>query len=270
MTAPISGSEIDTWLKCGKLHDYQYNKKLELIKQGPGRRVGTAGHFILGAYYRALMSGADHQEAIAQAESMASWEVVAAGIDAEATEKALMCCRTYWAFYPSDEWEILAVEAEFRYGALACTIDLVVREQGELTIVDHRFLRETYDEDLVVIDPQLPRYATIMRLAGNEVTRAYRNMISTADTKAGRHRVSRLPIPLSAARLQVAQEELNQGSMHVIAARARMRTPIRTFNSLVCKHCDFRVPCAMSAEGQDEQPLLDLNYKVSTYGYAPS
>lgn len=260
---------MDALRKCGKLHHYQYVKKLQLVKQGPGRKIGTAGHFILAAYYRALMSGATHQEAVSQAESMASWETVASGIDASAMEKALMCCRTYWAFYPSDEWEIVTIEAEFRYGPFACTIDLVVREQGELTIVDHRFLRETYDEDLAVIDPQLPRYATIMRLAGNEVTRAYRNMISTADTKAGRHRVSRLPIPLTAARLAQAQEDMNQGAMHVIAARAEMRPPVRTFNSLVCKHCDFRIPCAMSAEGLDDQPLLDLNYKRSDYGYQP-
>lgn len=270
MTTPISGSEIDTWRKCGKLHHYQHVRKLELIKQGPGRKTGTAGHLILAAYYRALMSGASHQEAIAQAESVATWETMASNVDPAVMEKALMCCRTYWAFYPSDEWEIVAVEAEFRYGPFACTVDLIVREEGELTIVDHRFLRETYDEELAVIDPQLPRYVTIMQLAGNEVARAYRNMISTADTKAGRHRVSRLPIPLTDTRLALAREDLSDGSMHVIAARAQTRPAIRTFNSLVCKHCDFRVPCAMSAEGEDDQPLLDLNYKVNTYGYDPA
>jgi hypothetical protein len=276
MTQPISGSELDAFAKCRMYHYYSFGLNLEAVEARRALDIGTAGHALLAAYYRARQSGASHNEAVAQTEGMAAWETQAlAGVSGEAADFALQLVRMYWAFYPRDDWEILQVEAEYRNGPYACTVDLVVQEDNEIAIVDHRFLGRFYDEDLVAIDQQLPRYALIMRANGVPVTRAYRNMISTASLGSKGKRVIRLPVPVNEARLEQARKEREQLAMELTRWRPlpadfrRLYSP-RTFSPQVCKFCDFKVPCALSAEGLDDQPVLDQQFRKNVrYGYAP-
>lgn len=250
------------------MYDYRYNRQLVPVRpQGDARTLGTAGHLLLACYYRARMSGSSHTEAQQQAENFADYEAAVAGIEPSIMAEALSCCRTYWAFYPSDDWTILAVEAEYRHGPFACTVDLIVEEQGEIAIVDHRFLARPYDESLAVLDPQPVRYADILRRNGVPVQRAYRNMISTATSKAQRHKISRLPLPLTPARFERVGADVTPTLLRVQQLRSGMH-PLRTWNAQVCKSCDYLVPCSLDAEGQSDETYLALNYKRSTrYGY---
>jgi hypothetical protein len=273
-----SGSELDAYSKCPMLHTYRFGLGLEPNNKSKALEVGTAGHALLAPYYRARLSGADHKEAMAQAEGIAAWELeIVANVRPDIAELAMFLVRAYWAFYPSDDWQILAVEREYRRnydaGELVGTIDLLVDERGILTVVDHRFLGRFYDEDMVVIDPQLPRYALLLARNGHYVERAYRNMVSTASKGSNTRRVQRLEVPLNAHRLDLVENQTNQTMSDLAAFKSlpleyRRKYARRTF-SPNCRFCEFKTPCAISAEGGDDQPLLDQQFSPSRYGYAP-
>ncbi len=220
----ISGSEMDTFLRCRMLHTYRFGLKLEPREPARPLAIGIAGHAILMPYYRALSSGATHVEAMAQAEAMASWQALAVGVRPDLMDFALWLVRTYWAAYPHDptDWRVVAVEQTYRVPlagyTFACTIDLVVEDEQGLRVVDHRFLGRFYEEELAVIDPQLPRYVLALQATGQPIMGATRNMILTSTTamKAAR-RVARVPVPIDGFRLATAMMERDRVAGELIA-----------------------------------------------------
>jgi PD-(D/E)XK nuclease superfamily protein len=272
----LSGSELDTFQRCRQLHYYRFGLRLEPREQSKALVVGKAGHVLLMTYYRARQSGASHEEAMHQTEGMAGWELsVVNNIRPDLAELAMFVVRAYWAFHPRNEWQVIAVEHEveatFAGQRMKGTIDLIAAENGRTVVVDHRFLGRFYDEELAVIDPQLPRYV-IMLNAAVTVHGAYRNMISTASPNSRVQRVSRLPVPITEARLDTVQMDTERTVGELVAWKnlpleyRALHSP-RTFNPAVCRFCEFRVPCALSAQGLDEEPVLDQQFTHSEYGY---
>jgi len=276
----VSGSELDTFLRCRMLHTYQFGLHLEPRGKSRALEIGTAGHALLMPYYRALASGSSHAEAMGQAEALASWQAISAGVRPDLMDFALWLVRIYWAAYPFDtkDWRIVEVEQTYRVEldgyVYAATIDLLVEDSEGLRIVDHRFLGRFYEEEMAAIDPQLPRYVLALQAAGRRVTGATRNMVLTgASSMRAAKRVSRLPVPIDGFRLATALMERDRVAGELIAWRqipldVRRRIAPRTFYAPMCRQCDFKVPCSLSATGEDDSAILDQHYVPSTYGYS--
>lgn len=277
-----SGSQLDSFLQCRRKYYYGYDLNLEPPSKGRAITLGTAGHALLGAYYRALMSGAGHREAVDSAQGLASWTLeVELGIDSTTAGQALQLCTLYWAAYADDlRWlRVRAVEQEFQSVLdgvpYAATVDLVVDDirSGETQVWDHRFLGSFYDEHLLVIDPQLPRYVLLLRAAGIPVTGAVRNMVRTANRKTHTPEMllRRIPVPITEERLATAEQERDSVLREWKAWRAnplwlRKQLARRTF-SRSCDYCYYRKPCAMDADGQDSSVELETAFVPRTYGY---
>lgn len=271
----LSGSELDAFQRCKQLHYYRFGRRLQPTEPAKALTLGRAGHVLLMTYYRARQSGATHTEAMHQTEGIAGWELsVVNQIPPDLAEHAMFVVRAYWAFHPHNEWEVLAVEQEvestFAGQRFKGTIDLIVQEPHGVALVDHRFLGRFYDEDLVVIDPQLPRYA--LMFGANQTLTGYRNMVSTASPGSRTQRIARIPVPLTAERLAKVQIDTERtiselATWKMLPLEYRAQHSPRTFNPAVCRFCEFRVPCALSAQGLDEEPILDQKFTTSEYGY---
>lgn len=285
MALVVSGSQLDCFSRCQREHYYGYDLGLTpLREQKRARRLGTAGHVLLAPYYRALASGAGHAEAVDAALGAASWQLeIEMGLPGDVVEEARNLVQLYWAAFNDDpSWmQVLAVEQQYRVqlGAdmqYAMQIDLLIRDTRDNTVQlwDHRFLLDFYPEDVLVLEPQMPRYVAALRALGIQVDRAVRNMIRTRRLKgsAPELRLRRAEVPIDPARLAVAARERDQ---RMIAMSSWLRLPVETRERLAlrtftrgCTWCDFRAPCAVSADGGDENAVLAADYEPNTsYGY---
>lgn len=279
MRPVVSGSELDTYLTCRMKHTYAYGLNLEPRRKSRALQLGTAGHELLAEYYRALESGADQRLAIQQAEATTNWVWVTSDVDPDVTDFALQLVRAYWAAYPPERADVVAVEQTFRVEysgyTFAFTPDLLLRSaQGGLEVHDHRFLGRFYEPEIVVLDQQLPRYVLGLHQLGYDPQRAVRNMILTSKTAMRpSKRVMRAEAPLTAARLTSVQVDRDRVAHELLAWRARpveerVLTSTRINNALVCRFCPFLKPCSLRAEGLDDSVILEQDFQPSTYGYA--
>lgn len=284
---PVSGSTIDAHVRCLRKYHYAHDLGLERAVTSESIALGRAGHALLMPYYRALYAGADHPQAMAMAEAAAQYEDLELEADSRnppPVDHALELVRLYWAVHASDaqRYEVLEVEAEHRVDmggwVYGWRTDLLVRERdtGRLVILDHRFLGKPYDTSLLVIDPQLPRYALAHGMIGQPVTEAWRNMVITHKgwyKAEPLRRIRREPVDVSPARLERARVELLLGAQRVLAWRqlpleVRRQTAVRSWDALSCQYCPFRKPCAAEAAGRDPTEILETEFQRSTYGYS--
>lgn len=176
-----SNTRLTTFKRCRLKYHWQYVNKQP---SGSSRALvrGAAAHLAMAAYYR----GETPKQAIA-----AAWESYA-----PASEKSfgyvqeldkILARYFQWAMV-NDLWRVEMVEetieAEYNGVKLMGIWDLLVRKNGQLWIVDHKFQKSHSFANLEV-DPQVSQYIALARLKGMNVAGLIYNIVNleTGDTK---------------------------------------------------------------------------------------
>jgi len=275
----ISQSEVDAFLSCRRKHYYGYGEKLQPKRHGEGLTRGLLGHEVLAAYYAQFVAAGKALPSQVQVVNSAL-EVINrnATVDLSNIELLLQLrslLEQYFHFYEDEfsQWEILAVEKEFRYGDFPFKPDLIKRhrQNGQVYVVDHKFLYNFYNPSMVDIMPQLPKYVGALREIGFPVTGAEYNMLRhrlNAKEKFKRLRVefTDRKIKTFLTEQQIIAEkirELKDGSLEEWKEKS-----VRTASSFNCQHCSFLSLCTTDINGYAGRDLLIRSmYEPNTYGY---
>lgn len=177
-----SNTRLTTFKRCRLKYHWQYIDKTESNGSARALRRGAAAHLAMAAYYR----GATIKEAVAHAwESYGAASVKGFG---HMMDLDLILTRYFnWAAV-NDIWQVQlveeSVETEYNGIKLMGIWDLLVRKNGQLWIVDHKFQKSHSFANLEV-DPQVTHYITLARLMGMKVAGLIYNIINleTGKTK---------------------------------------------------------------------------------------
>lgn len=182
-------SQVKTYLKCPRQFELRYVRGAEPEFVPTPLAFGIAFHTALGGYYRALKDRGEEIPTEALVELFRDeWEAKKAGpvpLQAEgddAKEDLVdLAARMLGKFHEHAAAEALEVEAvELPFGVsipdpdtgelldekLVGVIDLVVREEGRLVVVEHKTAARKYAQDQLLYDLQPTAYQLALRETG--------------------------------------------------------------------------------------------------------
>lgn len=152
-------SRIRTWRDCQRKHGFRYELGA-IAPSTPAMSFGTDGHGVLEAWYRAWkLAGWTFEDGVHQARDCGCAREICpadrmaaafAAIDAADLSdidraKLRVLAAAYDARWGGEPWEVIAVEAEFRYWLgdveMGGKLDALVRhtETGAVYVVEHKF-----------------------------------------------------------------------------------------------------------------------------------
>lgn len=300
MTRKVSNSEVITFQTCKQRYHLSFDLNLEPKVPGVAIYRGVVGHAMLEAYYKTFIGLTPFQktpEVYATAEKKA-WAVYGSymveadmGQAVVLTEVKTLMQRYFdyvknysdktWQNANQRDWIILQVEKyydldlteEFNYVA---RVDLVARIDGKVTIVDHKFVYNFWNQDKLDLNPQLPKYLGIMRNNGIKVDQVMVNQIRYRDKKSApytdeeKFRYS-FSIPTDVeVRTHLKEQILISRDVvawkeQPIEERARLAT--RVLNDFVCTSCQVKSLCIMGLKGIDFSNEVTVSYQPNTYDY---
>lgn len=256
----ISHSEVESHNQCEVKHHYAHELKITPIAHSDALGLGTCGHLFIETFLKAILDGESNDNAKQEAMLMVASEPYG--------PRAITLC-VPWVdeIYPNLGWKILAVEQEFRIAisetlVYACKVDAIVEINGDIVLVDHKFVYDPYDQAVIDLMPQLPKYMGAMRNNGVPVKYALYNMIRTRNTTKDLYTIK--PTYPNNHRIKTAMLEQIE-VMKRIEAGTPM--PIHTANKMNCGNCQFKDLCAMELRGEDSTLFRENFFKPNTYGY---
>ena len=172
-TELYTASRLRVLRQCLRLHYYRYELGL-VMPQSDEARFGTVGHAALEAYLRTWQAG----ELDARLDAALT---IVDQLDSEFDRvKLRLLLVAYHERWGAEDWDILAVEVEFRYQLgehlLGGKIDAIIRQRtdGRVYVLEHKFtgvetsLGGAYWEKLT-IDTQVSIYIDGATMLGYEV-----------------------------------------------------------------------------------------------------
>lgn len=256
----ISYSEADSFNQCEKKHEFAHEDKLTAITHSDGLTLGTTGHLFFEVFFKAILAGNTDEEAKMEATS----KIAAEPMGAKALNLVLPWVDGIW---PTLGWKIVSVEQEYRVTISPTLVypmkaDLLVQWNGELVLVDHKFLYDPYSREVIDILPQMPLYIGAMRSHGLNVRYGLYNILRTRNTKIDVYTME--PCKPSPARVKQAMLEQIE-TMKRIENGVPFR--VRTANKMNCGNCQFNALCGAELRGEDTTLLRANFFKHNDYGY---
>lgn len=283
MSKVISQSEVDEFLNCKRRHFYAHVEKLQPKQYSMPLKRGTIGHDALARYYLSLkeLKSFDQakDDAIDQLNSHASVENMEVLL-----ELTIILNRFFdWAAATQGHWEILEVEREYRVPVpnsdltFPFKVDLLIRNTNndKIYLVDHKFILDFYNSDLLGILPQMAKYIGGLRILGIDVHDGIYQMFRTRKMKSekieDRLRIEYLGIKDVKIK-RYLQEQFT--AMKQITASAKYSQEVykenfalRSANQFNCRSCPFLDLCTIDLIGGDRDLLVKSFYEPNEYGY---
>lgn len=256
----ISYSEADSFNQCEKKHEFAHEDKLTAITHSDGLTLGTTGHLFFEVFFKAILAGNSTEEA----KEKAIHAIAGEPMGPNALNLVIPWVDGIW---PTLGWKIVAVEQEYRVAISETLVypmkcDLLVQWNGELVLIDHKFLYDPYARSVIDILPQMPLYIGAMRQHGIQVRYGVYNIIRTRNTKIDNY----LMEPCKPSPERVKQAMLEQiETMKRIENGVPFR--VRTANKMNCGNCQFNGLCAAELRGEDTTLLRTTFFKHNDYGY---
>lgn len=131
-----TSSRLRVWRQCVRAHFYRYTLGIH-TPATPPMLFGTGTHAALEAWYRAWQAGEDRLGAAFAA-------IDALEVDEIDRVRMRVLVAAYDARWGAEDWEVLAVEVEFRYWLgdieIGGKIDALIRERatGRVFVVEHK------------------------------------------------------------------------------------------------------------------------------------
>lgn len=158
MTELYTASRLRVLRQCLRLHHFRYGLGIQ-TPSTPEARFGTVGHEALEAYYRAWMARdveaalwdrarielPDQDPPPDQRLSAALAVIASSDLSLWDQVKLRLLVIAYHERWDSEDWEILAVEVEFRYmlgeHLIGGKIDAIIRNRadGRVYVLEHKF-----------------------------------------------------------------------------------------------------------------------------------
>lgn len=278
----ISNSEALTWIKCPRKYYYQYDLALEPINPPGYFYRGTLVHRAHERYYKALMAGASHAEAVE-----AGKQAFVLAMEKEANSDNMQDIATlrtmmlrYWDEVAKfDDWEILAVEqnynlpltSEFSFGF---TPDLIARIDGLVTVVDHKNVYDFWKRRELDLDPQSRKYMAALLALGKQVDRVMHNQTRWRLTKVRVQSTDELfrrdfATPDANERRGMIAEQLKL-TMRIhkhrqLSIEERERDALRVLDKVTCEKCPFAELCYGELRGGQMKTLIETEFQENTY-----
>lgn len=215
-TELYTNSRLRVLRQCMRLHHFRYGLGIQ-TPTTPEARFGTVGHEALEAYYRAWQAvpGDDDVQPVTDISSHeaaeAAWirrdEALATRLPAALSVisssdlspwdqvKLRLLVIAYHERWGGEDWEILAVEQEFRYGLgehlIGGKIDAIIRDRpdGRVYVLEHKFtgsetsLGGPYWERLT-LDSQVSIYIDGATMLGYDVSGCIYDVIKRPEHEA--------------------------------------------------------------------------------------
>lgn len=259
----ISHSTGEAFLACEKKYEYAHVDNIAPKVMPAALALGIYGHKVFQIFFETIKEHNDPQLAQVLALRWAYQDMFHFG----KIGKELI----HWFEYewPKLGWKILEVEkvyylklnedTEFPF-----TVDLIIELNGQILIVDHKFTADAYDEPLLLVYPQLPKYIGGLRALGVPVVSAIYNIVRTRSMKDMDAKMVRQPIKPNSARIK------NSFLIHLNTID-KIKTHTGEFVRNVgygCKFCSFVDLCGLEMNGEDSTALKATDFVPNTYGYA--
>jgi hypothetical protein len=132
-----TASRLRVFRQCNRAHFYRYSLGIR-TPSSPAMAFGTHAHSALEAWYRAWQIGADRLQAALQVIDALEQ------VDDIDRVRLRVLIAAYEARWGVQDWEVLAVEIEFRYFLgdieIGGKIDAIIRERatGKVFVVEHK------------------------------------------------------------------------------------------------------------------------------------
>lgn len=267
----ISNSQVNNYMECQKKFELAHIDKLMKLDGMVAIRRGQTGHQIMKAWGKAVMAGASETDALA------------AGINAGSEYNMQYAMEVfpmiaYWIKneFPKLGWKIVEVEKTYyvnvgvaedgRPLVFPYTIDLLVEAEGRLVIVDWKFQADKFDEDMIVLHPQLKRYIVGLRSQKINVHHGiFVTFRTRANLKAGPEERTELQddkptVPQLKEAMSVQIEMMNRIASH--------KGPyLRVLNKNMCSYCPFKKICLVETMGEDSSLVRQFDYTRTDYDY---
>lgn len=278
----VSYSELDTARQCLKKHEYGYKLRFQAPETGPALSKGILWHEVMETHYKMIKYWQDeHQpgEIVFGDEMLGFEEALMRQVmsvlyeqgqpRSEWSELVEWMYRGHVEQYGIDpDWRILAVEhaplmwlptprggrSRFR---IKMKIDLIVRWNGKIWIVDHKSGKDLPKDKELDIDDQFGLYTWGLRKMGKKV---FGQVHSAARTHRNKDQ-DKHPQPLDErfrrTRLFRSDDELETIAVEAYRyARVAYSHPIgeapRSPNPDTCRwRCDFTEACMMGRKTDD-------------------
>lgn len=267
MLTLVSGSEADAFLACEFRHFYAHGERLAPKELPNSINIGNMGHDALEHLYA---------EKSSTETTLKAYITNTLDLKTIANVNVLIpLLNRYEEFYKEEdlEWEVLAVEREFKWGNFPFKPDMVKRHKysGKIRVVDHKFLYNMYKPNVITAMPQLGRYVAALRRLGINVDSAEYNMISTR--KNVKKPFLRQAFKISESRAQTLIEEQTRVTNKIINLRSMplavwKNSISRTGSYYNCKNCFYLDLCVTDLDSKPGRKLLvETFYEPNTYGY---
>jgi hypothetical protein len=266
-----SNSGITAFNECSRRYDYAYRQGLMAANPGSRENMyrGVVGHAALAEFYEAKKRGFGEEYARTAAYSVVYDQMTKNPHHMLLLTKLRELLETYFEFYEArDTFKIISVETVYttpvtptdHFGAI---LDLIIQyTEGDykdrLAVVDHKFVYNFLNPDVLELDPQIPKYITVARANGFPVSMGIYNQL--------RHREMANPSGLDLFRREPdrsgpkARESIWQQQANAIFKIRSKETPVATLSHMVCKGCDFRTLCKAELNGEPTSTLRTVDY----------
>jgi len=262
----LSHSAIEAYNACEKRFEFAHIDKLAPKETPQQLALGSYVHKVFEVFFLSIKAGEPDNMAMIKALQVAYQDI---GFFDKVGNRMIYWFENVW---PNLGWKILEVEATYYLPLNAqeeypFTVDLIIEVNGQIAIVDHKSTADFYDENIVDIYPQLPKYAGALRALkerGYDVKIAYYNFIRTRPyMKDMAATTAIVPVKLTNVRIQNSFKEHFESLKKI---REHEGPYVRSFGNN-CKYCPFIDLCQLEMNGKDSTSLKAIGYKENEYGY---
>lgn len=278
----MSHSEVDTYLVCERRHYYSHGDLLQRKQQSDALYRGILGHSAMERFYRAILDGADSNEALKAALTVVQAEVMKPEPRFEVLNELTRMITGYIERWIDDPIKPLYIEEEFRLKVdedftYPFKVDLVGEAKKGLACIDFKFVYDFFNDDELALMPQIPKYIAALRAMDIPVKYGFYDQL--------RYRKMKDPSPFQLYRrdeVHPSNARIRQTFLEQIEAARRVRErkmlplevwkakSLRTANKMVCRSCSFKDLCIAELNGSDGELIRKLEFEPNTYGYSES
>ena len=227
---------------------------------------GIYGHKVMQAFFQTIKGREKDSFAFKEAKAAALMEMIQ---DPEMNHEVGPTI-LYWfdEVWPTLDWKILQVEQKhyLKLGngvVFPYTIDLVILENGQTIIVDHKFAADAYESDMLDLYPQLPKYIGGLRTEGMSIDFGKYNFIRTRSMKDMEKKIVITAVKPSKQRIVEAFKDQGKAMTKIMNHTGEYDRNI----GYTCKYCPFKDICRIEVRGDDPTNLINSNFKPNEYGY---
>lgn len=282
----ISNSEVTTFLSCKEMYNFAF--LLNLAPKIEKRQItrGTLGHGWFEHYIIARLSGASHEDSMRAASSWLAHQI-REGAESDIIAEVNMLCNRYMQYHQGwPDWELLGTEQRLDLElsdtlTLPIRYDLFVRHKptGRQLIGDFKFTYDFWSADDHRLNPQMPKYISVMRANGYQVDGGFLEEIRTRRIVAKdklaepeKHLWKRTKYDPSIANLRNTLRQHVAASLDIERhraldpkTRADETVPIRNKYG-PCKYCAFTDLCVSKIEGKTDLSVdIRVGYIENAY-----